>query len=75
MLAEPPWAEVRRGTGSGKDRFKIWDLFADERCSQANLNFLATTDMGRLAPRLTEEDAQSDASKWELRERNEREEE
>jgi len=28
------WAEVRRGTERDKDRFKIQDLFADERCSQ-----------------------------------------
>jgi hypothetical protein len=26
----------------------MWDLFADERCSQANLDFLSTTDVGRL---------------------------
>jgi hypothetical protein len=70
-----PWAEVRRETGRGKDRFKIRDLFADERCSQAILDFLATTDVGRLAPKPAEEDAQSEASEWELRERNEREEE
>jgi len=30
-----------------KNRFKIRDLFADERCSQAILNFLSTTDVGR----------------------------
>jgi hypothetical protein len=31
--------------------------------------------VGRLAPALAEEDAQSEASEWELRERREREEE
>jgi hypothetical protein len=40
---------VRRETGRGKDRFRLRDLFADERCSQAILDFLATTDVGRLA--------------------------
>jgi len=28
----------------GRDRTKIAELFADERCSQAILDFLATTD-------------------------------
>jgi hypothetical protein len=51
------------------------DLLADERCSRAVLDFLATTDVGRLAPPPTEEDAQSEASEWELRERRGREEE
>jgi hypothetical protein len=37
------WAE---DTGRGKDRFKIRDLFADERCNQAVLDFLSTTDVG-----------------------------
>jgi len=35
------------------------------------LDFLSTTDVGRLAP--TEEDAESETSEWELRERRERE--
>lgn len=34
-----PWAKVRRETRRGKVRFKIWDLFANERCSQAVLDF------------------------------------
>jgi hypothetical protein len=72
---ENPWAEVRRETGRGKDQLKIRDLFADERCSQAILDFLATTDLGRLAPKPAEEDAPSEALAWELQERNEREEE
>jgi hypothetical protein len=62
-------------TERGKDRFRIRDLFADERCSQAILDFLTTTDVGRLAPKPAEEDAQSETSEWEHRERNEREEE
>jgi hypothetical protein len=41
------WAEVRRDTGRGKNRFKIRDLFADERCTRAILDFLRTTEVGR----------------------------
>jgi hypothetical protein len=29
-----PWAEVRKESGRGKDRFTIRDLLADTRCSQ-----------------------------------------
>jgi hypothetical protein len=36
------WAEVRRETGRGRSRFKIRDLFADERCTRAILSFLRT---------------------------------
>jgi hypothetical protein len=69
------WVEVRKETGSGKERFKIRDLFADERRSQAILDFLSTTDMGRrVGPDRAEGDAQSEASEWELWEREEREE-
>jgi hypothetical protein len=41
------WAEVRRATGRGKNRFKIRDLFADERCTRPILDFLRTTEVGR----------------------------
>jgi hypothetical protein len=41
------WAEVRRDTGRGKTRFKIRDLFADELCTRAILDFLRTTKVGR----------------------------
>jgi len=40
---------VREETGRGNDRFKISELFADERCSKAILDFLATTEVGRTA--------------------------
>ena len=40
---------VREETGRGKDRFKISELFADERCSKAILDFLATTEVGGTA--------------------------
>jgi len=65
--------EVRKETGRGKGRFKTWDLFADGRCSQVVLDFFTTTNVRRLVP--VDEDTQSEASEWELRERREREEE
>ena len=67
------WAEVWKESGRGNSRFKIWDLLADRRCSQAVLDFLSTTDVGRLVP--AEEDAGSEVSGWELREREEDREE
>jgi hypothetical protein len=60
------WVEVRNVTGRGKDRFKIQDLFADERCSQAILDFRATTQVGRRVLDPAEEDALSEASEREL---------
>jgi hypothetical protein len=41
------WAEVRRETGRGKNRFKIRDLFADERYTRLILDFLRTTEVRR----------------------------
>jgi len=49
------WAEVWKEMGKGKSRFMIRDLLADRRCSQAVVDFLSTTDVGRLVP--AEEDA------------------
>jgi hypothetical protein len=69
------WAEVRKETGRWKSCWKVRDLLADERCNRAVLDFLSTTDVGRLVLAPVEEDAQSEASEWELRERKEREEE
>jgi len=57
-----------------RDRTKIAELFADERCSQAILDFLATTDVGRTAgPQVAEEGevGASEASEWADREREE----
>ena len=62
-------AEVRKETGRWKSRWKVRDLLADERCSRAVLDFLCTTDVGRRVPAPAEEDAQSEAPEWELRER------
>ena len=42
-------------TGREKRRFTILVLLADGRCRQAVLDFLFTTDVGRLVP--AEEDA------------------
>jgi len=47
---EAPTEDLVAGTGRGKDRFKFWDLFADERCSQAVLDFLSTTGVERRLP-------------------------
>jgi len=69
------WAEVQKETGRWKSQWKIRDLLADERCGQAVLDFLSTTDVGGLVPPLEESDAASEASEWELRERRERAEE
>jgi len=60
---------VLKESGRKKSQCKIRDLFADGRCSRAGLDFLSTTDVGRLVP--AEGDAQSEASEWELRERRE----
>ena len=70
------WAEVRKETGRWKGRWRIRDLFADRRCSQAVLDFLTMTDVGRIVPAVEEKaDAKSELSEWELRECQEREEE
>ena len=42
------WAEVLKESGRRKHRSTIWDLLADKRCSQAVLDFLSATDVGRL---------------------------
>ena len=63
---------MRKESGRGKERFTIWDLLADGRCSQTVLDFLSTTDVGRLVP--AEEDAGSEVSEWKHKERRELEE-
>jgi len=40
------WKEVRSQTKRGWDRFRIADLYADERGGGAILEFLETTDVG-----------------------------
>jgi len=43
-------AEVWKEVGRGESQFKTRDHLADRRCSQAVLEFLSTTDVGRLVP-------------------------
>jgi hypothetical protein len=62
------WAEVKKETGRWKDRWKVRDLLADERCGRAVLGFLSTTDVGRRVPAEEEEDAVSAVSEQEVRE-------
>ena len=70
------WAKVLKETKRRKSGWAVRDLMADERCGQAVLNFLSSTDVGRLVPpRKKEDDAASEVSEWELRERRERQEE
>jgi len=61
------WADVWKEAERMKSRYKIRDLLTDGRCSRAILDFLSTTDVGRLVP--AEEDAGSEVSGWERRER------
>ena len=58
------WAEVKKETERWKERWKIRDLLADERCSRAVLDFLSTTDVGRWGP-AKEDDAVSEVSEME----------
>jgi len=63
---------VREETGRGKDRFKISELFADERCSKVILDIQATTEIGRTAGSpVADENRGSEASEWGKREREE----
>jgi len=69
--------ETRRlpGPARGRDRTQIAELRADERCSQAVQDFLATTDVGRTSgPTVAadEDGAASEASEWDAREQAER---
>ena len=56
------WKEVRKRTKRGRDRFRIADLFADERCSKAVLRFLDTTEVGKTVPKEGPTEEGSDAS-------------
>jgi len=60
------WVEVWRETGREKNRFKIRDLFVDERCTRPILDFLRTIEVGRrVEPRGASKIAQSQDSEWE----------
>ena len=73
--AEDSVGGVEEGDWEVEGRCKIRDLLADERCSRAVLDFLTSTDVGRLVPPLEEGDEGSEVSEWGLRVRPEREEE
>jgi len=44
------WAKVEKDTQRGKRKWKMAELFADERCNEAILEFLQTTGVGRNVP-------------------------
>ena len=58
---------MKKETGRWKDRWKIRGLLADGRCSQAVLDLLSSTAVGRRVP-AEEEDAVSAVSELEVRE-------
>ena len=69
--------ETRKLPGPTRERRRtsIAEMLADERCSQTVLQFLATTDVGRMSgPPVTEdeEDAASETSELEARDQEER---
>ena len=65
------WATVLEETkklpGPTRDRTKISELFADERCSQAILDYLVTTDVGRTAGAPVAEEGERAASETSVR--------
>jgi len=76
QVEDPAEDPVGRGLGEmweGEEPVQVRGLLSDGRCSQAVLDFLSTTDVGRLAP--TGEDAGSEVSEREIRERREGKEE
>ena len=44
------WAEVWKKTKKRKGQVQISELFAEEKCSPAVLNFLRSTGVGRTVP-------------------------
>jgi len=66
---------VWKETGKRRERWKVHELFAELTCSQALLDFLSSTDIGKIVPAEEGDNAESEASEWELRERAEQEEE
>ena len=72
------WKEVWKETEKRKWQWKAHKLFADARCSQAVLDFLASTEVGKTVPAAAVEenaDTRSEALQLELwREREDEEE-
>ena len=58
------WKEVWEETGKGRRRLKAHELFAEPGASQAVLDFLSSTDVGRTVPAVEEKDAESEVSEW-----------
>jgi len=48
------WARVKEATKRGKQKWRVGDLLADERCSPAVLDFLRSTYVGQAAPPVEE---------------------
>jgi len=57
---------VKKETGRWKDWWKVRDLLADGRCSQAVLDFLSSADIGRRVPAEVEDDAVCAVSELEV---------
>ena len=72
--AEDPGGKQKHpGSTRTRDRTKLAELFADERCSRAVLELLAITAVGKTAgpPVAEAEETDSEVSEWERREREE----
>jgi len=55
------WMETQKETKRWKSRWRVWDLLANGRYAQAVLDFLSSTDVGRLVPPLeVKDDARSE---------------
>jgi len=77
-MEEPALEETKKlpGPTRGRDRTNIAELLTDERCNQAVLVFLATTDVDRTSCPLVAaggDGEASEASEWDTREQAERE--
>jgi len=62
------WVEVQKETGRRNNRWMVRDLLADGRCGQAVLDFLYSTEVGRLVPPRGENDPGGELPEAELRE-------
>ena len=54
------WAEVRKKTKKRKGEVQISELFVEEKCSAAQLDFLRSTGVGRAVPREDGENEEED---------------
>jgi len=66
------WARVKEATKKGKQKWRVGDLLADERCSPAVLDFLRSAHVGRAAPPVEENwDSEDEAEEAEVARREE----